>query len=492
MKKIIFFILLIIPLYLGAQMAKLFEQDCEQYILLLCADQQINPVTDLTEYYVSEYPVGDDSHGKGTIEEPWATLDNAIEHLEDFYEADVKIHLDTGSYHISKENFYRIMEIQTIGYYALQIIGVREYVQGLVSREQDAVNPYLYHVGATYTPHEVEDCFVDGYFDLPIYENGTDWVILAENKIGNVGTNVFKIRTSLTIDDADHVAIAAHTLYGRGGIEFYFLKISGQNINKSLRFGAVTPTQRFKFEACILTALNFQNNNVSLNQSILHTSKQGITVNSFICNIDRIIIKGDGGTGDWGFNIREGGRVMISNAIIANYDAAFYNLGGQTIIESAASGAGILISDCTTGFYGEPGMNVNASSWSEIVLDTVDYLYDMIDSTDITAVFDTAKIINDPMVAWVNNDHGYRISPENNYNVWIRGIDKLSGVATLSSGTVTVYTPNVSDKSSIFLTPQNSGTAQGDVYVSSRTAGTSFSITSTHGSDDRLIAWQIK
>lgn len=66
-----------------------------------------------------------------------------------------------------------------------------------------------------------------------------------------------------------------------------------------------------------------------------------------------------------------------------------------------------------------------------------------------------------------------------------------SGTATLSSGTITVNTAAITDDSVIILTPQNAGTAQGSIYISARVAGTSFTITSTNGSDDRLVGWQI-
>jgi hypothetical protein len=62
------------------------------------------------------------------------------------------------------------------------------------------------------------------------------------------------------------------------------------------------------------------------------------------------------------------------------------------------------------------------------------------------------------------------------------------GVATLSSGSIIVNTNKVTSNSLIFLTPQNSIT--GVVYISSRTAGVSFTIQSTQ-SDNSDIAWFI-
>lgn len=65
------------------------------------------------------------------------------------------------------------------------------------------------------------------------------------------------------------------------------------------------------------------------------------------------------------------------------------------------------------------------------------------------------------------------------------------GRATLVGGTVTVNTTLVTANSEIFLTAQTSGAAPGALRVSARTAGTSFTITSTSGTDTSTVAWMI-
>ena len=72
------------------------------------------------------------------------------------------------------------------------------------------------------------------------------------------------------------------------------------------------------------------------------------------------------------------------------------------------------------------------------------------------------------------------------------GANKTMGIATLSSGTVTVNTTAVTANSRIFLTV-NGGTLTnvGTPYVSARSAGTSFTITSTNASDASDVAWLI-
>ncbi|MCC7407393.1 MAG: hypothetical protein IT442_04935 [Phycisphaeraceae bacterium] len=71
------------------------------------------------------------------------------------------------------------------------------------------------------------------------------------------------------------------------------------------------------------------------------------------------------------------------------------------------------------------------------------------------------------------------------------GSDATLGLATLALGTVTVNTTKVTANSRVFLTAQDAGTAQGALYVSARTAGTSLTITSTNALDDRTVAWLI-
>ncbi|MEU9048368.1 hypothetical protein AB0D63_43270 [Kitasatospora sp. NPDC048343] len=63
------------------------------------------------------------------------------------------------------------------------------------------------------------------------------------------------------------------------------------------------------------------------------------------------------------------------------------------------------------------------------------------------------------------------------------------GVATLVAGTVTVANTSVTASTRIFLTAQTSGAAPGALRVSTLTAGTSFVITSTSGTDTSVVAW---
>jgi hypothetical protein len=70
------------------------------------------------------------------------------------------------------------------------------------------------------------------------------------------------------------------------------------------------------------------------------------------------------------------------------------------------------------------------------------------------------------------------------------GSNAKMGVATLSAGSVVVSTTAVTANSRIFLT-KNSGSSTGSLRVSARTAGTSFTITSSDAADTGTVAWMI-
>lgn len=66
-----------------------------------------------------------------------------------------------------------------------------------------------------------------------------------------------------------------------------------------------------------------------------------------------------------------------------------------------------------------------------------------------------------------------------------------AGVATLSSGAVVVATTSVTSVSRITLTAQDNSST-GALRVSARTAGTSFTITSSNAGDSGVVAWEIR
>lgn len=71
------------------------------------------------------------------------------------------------------------------------------------------------------------------------------------------------------------------------------------------------------------------------------------------------------------------------------------------------------------------------------------------------------------------------------------GANAKQGTATLSGGTVTVSNASVTASSRIFLTGQQDGGTPGFLRISARSAGVSFTITSSSGSDASTVAYQI-
>ncbi len=67
----------------------------------------------------------------------------------------------------------------------------------------------------------------------------------------------------------------------------------------------------------------------------------------------------------------------------------------------------------------------------------------------------------------------------------------ITGTATLSSGASTVADTNVTANSRIFLTTQSVSGTHGYLRVISRTAGVSFVVNSSSGSDNSTFAWMI-
>lgn len=71
------------------------------------------------------------------------------------------------------------------------------------------------------------------------------------------------------------------------------------------------------------------------------------------------------------------------------------------------------------------------------------------------------------------------------------GTNAKQGTSTLVAGTVVVANTSVTATSRIFLTAQSVGGTAGALAVTARTAGTSFTITSTNAADTSVVAWHI-
>lgn len=72
------------------------------------------------------------------------------------------------------------------------------------------------------------------------------------------------------------------------------------------------------------------------------------------------------------------------------------------------------------------------------------------------------------------------------------GANARMNVVTLVAGTVTVANTSVTANTRIFLTAQTTGAAPGALRVSARVNGTSFTITSTSGTDTSQVAYELR
>lgn len=73
----------------------------------------------------------------------------------------------------------------------------------------------------------------------------------------------------------------------------------------------------------------------------------------------------------------------------------------------------------------------------------------------------------------------------------LEGANAKQGTDTLSGGTKVVSNTSVTANSRIFLTTQSTSGTPGAIYVSARNPGTSFTVTSTSGTDASTFAYQI-
>lgn len=92
------------------------------------------------------------------------------------------------------------------------------------------------------------------------------------------------------------------------------------------------------------------------------------------------------------------------------------------------------------------------------------------------------KLDVDGSIAIIDNNSGLYIS---------EGPNSTIGHEVLVGGTVTVSNSHVTAESRIFLTIQQPGGTVGTPYISARTPGVSFTITSTSGADTSGVAWLI-
>jgi hypothetical protein len=94
------------------------------------------------------------------------------------------------------------------------------------------------------------------------------------------------------------------------------------------------------------------------------------------------------------------------------------------------------------------------------------------------------------LAAEIDTSGNFRIEIAGNGLAVAEGSNAKQGVATLSTGSVVVSNTSVTANSRIFLTAQDNNSI-GVLRVSARTAGTSFTITSSIGTDSGVVAYEL-
>jgi hypothetical protein len=92
---------------------------------------------------------------------------------------------------------------------------------------------------------------------------------------------------------------------------------------------------------------------------------------------------------------------------------------------------------------------------------------------------------------WTGAADALRIGTEGGGIAIEEGANARLGATALVAGSAVVANTSVTDNSRIFVTSQVDGGTPGWLRVSARTAGTSFTITSSSGTDTSTVGWLI-
>lgn len=92
------------------------------------------------------------------------------------------------------------------------------------------------------------------------------------------------------------------------------------------------------------------------------------------------------------------------------------------------------------------------------------------------------------MLVDAHNDHDAGRKGWNHVDI-VDGSNKRMGQAVLVGGTVVVSNTSVTANTRIILSHANTSGTLGHLYISARTASTSFTITSSSGTDTSTVNW---
>lgn len=165
------------------------------------------------------------------------------------------------------------------------------------------------------------------------------------------------------------------------------------------------------------------------------------------------------------FPVAVTGVVIIGNTLAAATTRAVDNVTGGTSTLNFIMLGNRFVSN-TADFSGTPGSGSSYSVPGTVGIDLFGFVNVASGAVDVTTI-----------------GQGLRVA---------EGTNAKQGLsAAMTAGAVTVANTSVTANSRIVLTRQDGGTNPGAVYVSARTAGTSFTITSTNAADTGQVAYQI-
>lgn len=159
-------------------------------------------------------------------------------------------------------------------------------------------------------------------------------------------------------------------------------------------------------------------------------------------------------------------------------------LVGYWGIEIYGSGQGAVSPSFAAGLTTDPSLNVYSSKAANPAMVVTGY-------TSQSGALQEWRNVSNTVLSQVKANGSLSIDAVGSGILVKEGTNATMGVATLSGGTITVNTTKVTATSRIFLTSQVDGGTPGFLRVSTRSAGTSFTITSSSGTDTSDVAWII-
>lgn len=445
-----------------------------------------------TDLYVDDS--GSDETGDGSASKPYATLAYAIANgFERIVNTgiDITINIGAGTYLTDWDSVLIAFRNKVFLQGSSFIIqGETNTLYSGLTATPRSPEAYIYDItGATFTTNEVQGDFLStGSVHYPIARNESSY-IYANSNIS--GTSIIENTTIFDLSGGGNQIhfVLEFPATGSQTFEVRNIKFSnpGQN-NQILTNGCLMEFISCNFEGSLGSTL-FGQERINFAECMWFNTSNGFIDNNAETQFAWCVIAKNGSKSGYGLRKQQNYARSLRGLYFYNFAVAVewrnVDLGFNL------TNTGVVIDNCTDAFELRNNSNIWFVYGTVYLEGTITNLVDGDETLYKNVNFQCLSIVGTPTnyLSSSFNNYGYH-DIENNIRVNLPGFP-TSGTATLSSGTATVNTPTVTATSRIILTAQDAGTAQGSLYISARVAGTSFTITSTNGSDDRTVAWQI-